>query len=68
MRVETTVDDMVDHARAVRVGGYPFVLVGGPHAVSKRSISVIITVILVAVVVWLGGRVLWNALLAMHGR
>jgi hypothetical protein len=34
----------------------------------RRSIATAGIVIVVAVVMWLGGHALWNAVLAMHGR
>jgi hypothetical protein len=34
----------------------------------KRSVVAIVTVIVVAAVIWLGGHALWDAILAMHGR
>jgi hypothetical protein len=34
----------------------------------RRSIATAVTVIVVAVVLWLGGHALWNAVLVMHGR
>lgn len=35
---------------------------------NKRSIVATVTVLVVAALIWLGGRVLWNAILAMHGQ
>jgi len=35
--------------------------------VNKRTIVAIVTVVVVAGVVWLGGHALWSAILAMHG-
>lgn len=35
---------------------------------SKRSIVVIVAVVVVAAVLWLGGNALWSTLLAMHNR
>jgi hypothetical protein len=34
----------------------------------KRSIAVLVTVVAVAAALWFGGRMLWNIVLAMHGR
>jgi uncharacterized membrane protein len=34
----------------------------------KRSIIAIVTVVVVAAVMWLGGHALWDVILAMHGR
>jgi hypothetical protein len=36
--------------------------------VSKRSIVVVVAVLVVAGVLWFGEQALWNAILAMHGR
>lgn len=35
---------------------------------SKRAIGILVLVIVVSAALWLGGRVIWNVLLAMHGR
>jgi hypothetical protein len=34
----------------------------------KRNIIAIVTVVVVAAVLWLGGHALWDVVLAMHGR
>ena len=34
----------------------------------RRSVVRVVTVVVVAVALWLGGRVLWGILLTMHGR
>jgi uncharacterized membrane protein len=34
----------------------------------KRSIVAIVTVIVVAAVIWLGGHALWDVIVAMHSR
>jgi hypothetical protein len=35
---------------------------------NKRSIIVIVAVVVVSAAMWLGGHSLWNVILAMHGR
>jgi hypothetical protein len=34
----------------------------------RRSIATAVAVVVIALVIWLGGHALWNAVLAMHGR
>jgi hypothetical protein len=36
--------------------------------VRKRSTFAIVAVVVIAVAMWVGGRLLWHALLAMHGQ
>jgi hypothetical protein len=35
---------------------------------NKRSIRVVVGVVVVAAVLWLGGQALWNVIVAMHHR
>jgi hypothetical protein len=40
----------------------------GRRRMKKRSIAALVTVAAVAAAMWFGGRILWNIVLALHGR